>query len=215
MIFALILFSMEVFSGGEAQNGLDRALAASEQVTEEAIVCMEKETKAQLKSHIVEATPELIVDSALPSCKHFRKALIESASSLETGILPSGLEKMADNWLADLRKTYIEHVDAILAMPNISESRLRIISMKWTECVTKKAEGWSRLRDEASTVGQAAATSCASYKTYMRSASAYHFKSQKLSISPSRDITEELARNMKDIATEVVISERAKRLPKQ
>jgi hypothetical protein len=161
----------------------------------------------------------LIVDSALASCKHLKNEYVVALNLSDAGISAASLDKLSDTWISEIRTVYIKHVDELLTSSKIADVRLKVISMTWTKCVVQKAKDWSLLRDDAASIAIAASTSCASYKMLLRAASIYQLRSQHLPIptaeSTAEKVIEKFAIEMKDIAIETVISERAKRLPKK
>jgi len=175
---------------------------------------MDSQTKLQLKAHMIDATPAVIVDGALASCHHLKQDYADAVTSPDVYISTVAGQKLANDWFQGLRDVYINHVDKWLSSPEFAETRAKVIAMQWRKCVTDKATDWSRLRDEASTVGQAAATSCRNYRQNLQTALTYQFRSAGVAASGATEIADKLDGQMKDVATEVVISERAKRLPR-
>lgn len=122
---------------------------------------------------------------------------------------------MATDWFKGLRELYIKHVDESLASPKLAEVRTDYVLAKWRACVTEKASDWSRLEDDASSVAQAAVTSCETFMPHVREALGYSLRSKGLPASRSGESADKLRPTMKEVAVARVISERAKRLPKK
>lgn len=210
MITAMLL------TAGQAQTGtsLDAALSNSEQITDRAIECMDAGFKAELKTHIIDATPELVVDAAIASCAHLKAEYAKAVVTPDTYISSEKGAELADDWLATLRETYLKHAEKSLSDPEFSDKRARLVTMMWSDCIRKKAVDWSRLKDEAATIGKAAVTSCSSERANLRRALSYSLRAKKLPDSAADTVLEKVEAQMQDKAVETVISERAKRLPK-
>jgi hypothetical protein len=122
---------------------------------------------------------------------------------------------LAEKAFQDLRKAYVRHIGEVMAKSDFAQARSNIAIARWRKCVTEKAAGWSRLQDDASTVGKAAVTACETMWPSVQRVLGYVYQSKGLSPSGASDVSGSLHDTMKDVATETVISERAKRLPKR
>jgi hypothetical protein len=105
-------------------------------------------------------------------------------------------------------------VDEMLLKPEIAAARSKIVIMQWRQCVTDKATSWSRLRDDAATIAVAAVSACTSHNQNLRGAFSYELRSKGIPTANPSKAVDELQATMKDLAVEVVVSERAKRLPR-
>lgn len=197
-----------------AQTGrsLDTALAKSNQITDRAIECMDANIKTELMKHITDASPSLVVDGAIAACSHLKAEYAVAVTSPETYITPEKGTELADGLLAHMRDTYVAHVEKRLTEPELAEKRSQILTMMWGNCVREKAANWSRLTDEASTVGRAAVTSCSTERKNLHSALVYSMRAKKLPVTGADTIINSLESQMQDQAVETVISERARRL---
>lgn len=205
-----------LLAAGQGQTGtsLDAALSKSEQITDRGLACMDTEFKTELKNHIADATPELVVDAAIATCAYLKAEYAKAVVTPDNYISPAKGAELADSWLATLRATYLKHAEKSLSDPEFSDKRARLVTMMWSECIRKKAEDWSRLKDEAATVGKAAVTSCSVERTNVRRSLSYSIKAKKLPDTAADTVLEKVEAQMRDKAVETVISERAKRLPK-
>lgn len=189
--------------------------ASAKQVMDQAFQCMDSHIKSEIKAHISDASPAVIVDASLSSYLYLKKAYAD-AIALPGGLIePAKAQELAESWFGELPKVYLNHVDESLSRPDISNVRFDYALAKWRICIDEKAKNWSRLSDEASTVGRAAVTSCSDYRINVQSTIAYVVRSKKLPESATTEALRRFDSQMADIATEVVISERAKRLPKR
>lgn len=214
MIFLALLAAQATDVAG-TKSQLDAILASSERVSNQAFECMDANIKIALKAHLADATPETVVDSALAACSYLKKTYAEATVSPGQYISGDKSVELADNWFNDLRAAYLKHVDASLAKPELSKPRLNITLMLWRKCVQDKAISWSRLTDDAVVVGKAAVTSCNANRSNVQNALTYDLRGAGLPTSGSTQMLEKFDSTMVDVATEVVISERAKRLPKR
>jgi hypothetical protein len=214
-VILIAIAALQATDVADAKRQLDAALARSEQISNQAFQCMDAGIKSQLKEHISDATPEGVVDAALVSCAHLKKAYAAAVTSPGGHISATTAQELADDWFEGLRRTYMKHVDDSLAKPELAKPRVNITLLQWRKCVTDKATAWSRLADEASTVGKAAVTSCSAYRGHVQAAMRYELRSSKLPESGAVEIVDSLDGKMIDVAVATVISERAKRLPRK
>jgi hypothetical protein len=197
-----------------AVREMKSAIVRTEAVMDQAFTCMEREVKVQAKARIVEGTPDMIVDGALASCAHLKKLYAEAAVTPDAYIAAKDGQELAEGWFSKLREMYVKQVDGWMAKPALADARMTVVIYHWKKCVTEKASDYSRLQDEATTVGQAAVTACNTFRPNLISAIGYQFKSKGLPASRANEVAESLRGDMKEVAVQVVISERAKRLSK-
>lgn len=198
----------------EHKRNLDALMARSESIMEQSFDCMDREVKKQGMAQLSDATPSTVVDGALGACSHLKNQYLDALIAPGSPIARTEAQKIADGWFNDLRETYIKHVEQLMVKPEIAEARVKVVISQWRKCITDNATDWSRLQDEAATVGQAAVTACNDFRPKLTVAIGYQLQSKGLPAGQANVMADRLHGDMKDIATQVVISERAKRLPK-
>lgn len=213
MLTMILLLIAQSAPAPEPKQAIEAALTASRNVSNQMFACMDKGVKAEMVAQYSTASAPSVVDAALASCAHLKR---DYAAAVTDGyISPASAQELADKWSSSLREAYVKHVDQMLLKPEISAHRAKIVTMEWTECVRGKAKDWSRLNEEAATVGRAAVTACREHVTNLRAALEYDARSRKLPVDRVGELAGSLQSRMEEIAIEVVISERANRLPKQ
>jgi hypothetical protein len=215
MIILLGFFAAQVVDETASTSAIESAITGTKHVVYQSFECMNAQTKAQLLAHRSDATPEIIVDGALESCQHLRRAYIDAVTKPGTYISPAAGQEMANEWFRSLRDDYIKHIDEQLAKPDFAETRGKLTIMEWGNCVRGKAANWSRLSDDAATIGQAAVTACRDQRQSVVGAMGYQLRSKGIPVARAEGIVDRLQMKMKDVAVETIISERAKRLPEK
>ena len=213
MLILSLLMLLQGPAGPVPQPGWDATIARAEGVADRVFDCMDVQTKMQIKAHVADMTPELVVDQALASCQNLNAEYVAAVTGSESPISKASGQELADKFFASVRKVYLEKVDQFMVDPEFAELRVKIVVMQWRKCVVDKATSWSRLKDEAATIAQAALTACRDKKQNVVQASGYQLRSKGLSASNAGDMIDKVQITMKDIAIEAIISERAKRLP--
>ena len=213
-VFSILLASQAV-SEPNTQQAVSAPTSPAIGVAGQAIECMEKQTKIQLRAQMSNANPERIVASALEACSYLKRTYAQAVSSSGSNISASTGRDLADKWFLELRSAFVSAIDAKLAKPDFAEPRLNLMLMQWRNCVTDRAKNWSRLTDSAETIAQAALTSCHSSRLNVVEALSYRLRSQSLQITDTQGIVANLQTTMKEVAVETIIAERAKRLPQK
>lgn len=198
-MFVVIGILVALAQSAEADTNVQLSPAAN-QLIEQTSDCMDAQVRDLVQKHALDANPEMIVDSALIQCGHMKARFPDPT--------------LADRYFESLRKLYVENVDSGLAEPELAQARSKFVIAAWRTCVTNKAADWSRLNDDAATVAKAAVTSCEALRSNVQTAIGYEFRSKGLKASAAREIADNLTATMTDVATETVISQRAKRLAK-
>lgn len=212
-MFVLALTVLQAADVGTAMQTLNRIQRGTEVVLERTMACMDEQVKAQLKSDPVAATPASIADGALAACKHLKQEYVAAVTSPDSPISAATARQMSDDSFQKFRETYLEHIDKMLAKPEVAKVRTTIALADWRKCVVGKATEWSRLSDEAATVGEAAVTECEFMWPKVEAVLAYDLRSQGLPSSAASTSSEKLHDAMRKVAVAAVVAERAKRLP--
>lgn len=215
-MIALIAFvASQAVPTSDINAGLQAALSRTESIANQTFDCMDNAIPEALQSHILDATPQLIVDSGLETCQQLKKDYFAALTGAGSVISKPDAQRMTDEWFSDVRKAYVENAEKVLTAPDLAESRVKTVLVQWRKCVVGKAVDWSRLQDEAATVGQASVTACNSFDRGVRNSLSYFYRSKGLPAAQAPKHAEKLENEMREIATETVISERAKALPRQ
>ena len=210
---AIFLLASQVASSDAVKQELDQLVSRTSSITDQAFACLERETKEQMKLQIEDGSPETIVDAALATCNRFKNLYAQAATG--TYISPTKAQELAEDAFKNIREAYVAQAQKWLSDPIMAELRTKVVISRWRKCVTEKARDWSRLRDEATTVGSAAVTACASFERRVRSSFASELRAKKLPMSSANEVVEKAGETMRAVAIEAVISERAKHLPKR
>ena len=189
-------------------------------VLDKLIACMDANVKVELKAHLLDATPEGVTDAAMKDCASIRTELAKmmapyGTASAEGGGPAANATDLGVQNDARFRGTYIETVERWLSEPGLADSRLSLVVQDWSACVRQKAVSWSRRKDEAKAVAEAAVTACAGKKPNVRLAISYGLKSKKLPATGLYQDDARLVDLMNQHALSWVIEERAKTLPQK
>jgi hypothetical protein len=199
---------------------LKDASKKADAVLDKLFACMDANVKVEIKAHLLDARSEAVTDAAMKDCAPVRAELAQlmgdygPASAKGDSRVASATGPDAQND-ARIRAMYIEIADGWLSEPQLADSRLRLVIQDWSACIRQKAVSFSRLKDEAKTVAEAAVTSCADKRPNVRLAISYGLKSKQLPASGLDQIDVSLVDVMNQHALSWVLEERAKTLPQK
>ncbi|MFL6759454.1 hypothetical protein [Sphingomonas sp.] len=214
MLVFVALLAAQSIDAATAKADLDAIMSRTENVEKQTFDCMDREVKVQAKAHLIEGTPQSLVEGALASCSYLKKEYVDAATDPHGVVSASTAQSEADGWFAKIKDIYVTQVDKWMAQPQLADANMNVVIFHWKKCVGDKAADWSRLTDEASTVAQAAVSACNSFRPYLIRAVGYEYRSKGLRAADAGEVAEKLQADMKEYAVQVIISERAKRLPK-
>ena len=215
MLFLALLLSAQAPAATDYGQKLDAAVARAQPVTNQIFDCMDKQTKIEMKAHMLDMTPEMVVDSALKSCGYLKPDLTRAFADPDLPISNKAGLNIADKYFVSIRDPYIKNVEDLMVRPDFAKLRMDVALMRWRKCVSEHAINWSRLKDDASTIAQAALTACNSDKQNVIISAGFVLRSKGLPAGKAAGMIDTVQDAMKDIAVEAIISERAKRLPKR
>jgi len=211
---ALALLASQPTDASAWKADIESAVTQSQIVVDQTFDCLDKKNKAYLKAHWSSATPELVINSAFESCEYLKQAYAEAVAKPPSPISIIEAQKLADDFYKSLRSPLIKSMEYRFISPDFADFRAKLAVMQWRDCTTTKAKEWFRLKDDARTISQAAVTACHQERKNALLVFGYQLRSKSLPSGNSEKMTDSLAIKMNDLAIEIIISERAKRLPK-
>lgn len=214
MLAVLLILSSSLDDASTVKSQINSTLDSVKSIADQSFTCMDSNIKTSMKEHLEDASPDVVVDSALENCSYLKKSYFDALSNPRSFIGKEEANKLSEKWFFELRKTYVNHVDSWLIKPEFAKMRSKITLMAWKNCIQEKSKSWSRLSDDATTVGKAAVSNCSSKRYNAVQAMTYEMRSIGVVSSGATDIFRELDEKAKELAAETVILERAKRLPK-
>ena len=213
MIFLLGIIFAQATNTDHPKIGLQVTGKGVEHIMNQSFDCMDSQVKLQLQKHPVDATPEIIVSAAWASCASLQNLYSEEIEKYNPLIPREKSIKISEEWFSSLKQTYIENTHNFFSKQEVAEVRVKMAIGSLQECVTAKSTAWSRLRDDAATIAQAAITECYGDKQNVVAAVGYQLRSKSLPASNAEVVTSKLEGTMRDVAIAKIISERAKSLP--
>lgn len=216
---AAILILLQSSPGQSAADKLKVGLAETDILMNQRFDCLDTATKTEMKAHIFDSTPESVTDAAIVACSSITDRLrAATAKTLASNVSYSEALQQATQIEKEgtetLRAAYVKQINTMYSEPGFAKGRLRLAVGDWSACVKDKAISWSKLKDEAKTVAEAAVTSCSDKRKRLKPILRYVAISDKIPPASLDVVETKVAATMGENAVKWVIEERAKHLPK-
>ena len=198
---------------------VSKHLAAQELAFDKMIDCMDAAMKEQMKINLANPLPTSMAEAAALSCNKLEQELVRTMTSglspvMDQTVAKEKAIKIATDSVTSLKKTYSENTEKTLIEPKFADARAKILANIWTLCVREKAISWSKLKENADTVATGAIAACSDKHADWKKSLQFWARSQKIPLDTADRVSTNVEKNLVGTTVALVLTERAKSLPK-